>query len=361
MHDATTILGHIIESYAVDKSGTKLETMPSEVFDVEVAGVLYSGLDELAERIGEIMNKAQSNEIFVSMEALFTKFAYGLIDPATNTTHIIEREEDTAFLTKHLRIYGGTGEYEGYQVGRVLQDFVFGGKGIVDEPANPESVIRVAAASQNFENNILETLPEGGVKSMTEQEIKALQEQMEEKDAVIAKLTEESAAKVGELSAKVEELTNAVAETEKSLAETTERAEKVEAELSTIKKMEKARERFVKLSAVRDVEDEKATMADLLDMEDGDFERLMKYAGPAKAEEGEGEKEEDVEPEPEPEKEKEAVVEDETEAATAALDEVEESNEPDFQGGTDNPEEAEAQEYLALAHVLLSRQPEKKE
>lgn len=383
MHDEQTILGHMIESYAVDKSGDKLDDMPDEDFDVEVAGVLYSGLDELAERVAEIIAKAQTNEIFVSMEAWFPRFGYGLIDPATGTTHIVERDEATAFLTKHLRIYGGTGEYEGYRVGRVLQDFVFGGKGIVDQPANPESVIRVAAikaaASSSFENTNLETLSEGGVTGMTEKEIQALQEELktakagiEAKDAAIAKLTDELG-KASESVSKVEELTGAVAEAaerikaledekaenEKNLAEVTERAEKAEAELVEIQKAAKAKERLVKLAEVREVEDEKATLADIADMDDGEFERLLKYAGPAKAEEEEPEKEEEVEPEPE--KEEEAEAKEETEAATAALDDVDEPNEPDFQGGNETPEEVEAEGFLALAHGLLGHEQEKKE
>jgi len=377
MHDSNTILGHMIESYAVDKSGNRLTDMPDTDYDVEVAGVLYSGLEELSERIGEILTKAQTNEIFVSMEAWFPTFGYGLIDPLTGTTHVIERTEATAFLTKHLRIYDGTGEYEGYRVGRVLQNFVFGGKGIVDKPANPESVIRVAAAtSSNFENSNLETLSEGGVTSMTETEIQAMQEKLDKaeadvksKDAEIAKLTEELT-NANELVSKVEELTSTITEineklealegekteSDKNLTEATDRAEKAETELAVIRKTGIAKNRLAKLSEVRDVENQEETLSDLIDMDDNEFERLLKYAGPVKAEETK----EEVEV-----KEDEEVVsetETETEAATAALDEVVESkDDPDFQGGTETVEETEAEGFLALAHSLLDREPEKKE
>jgi hypothetical protein len=44
-------------------------------------------------------------------------------------------------LTKHLRAYGGTGEYENYKVGRSLRGISFSGKGLVNKPANPRSII----------------------------------------------------------------------------------------------------------------------------------------------------------------------------------------------------------------------------
>ena len=53
----------------------------------------------------------------------------------------VPREESSAFLTKHLRSYGGSGKYEDYRVGRLLRNLSFSGKGLVSKPANPRSVI----------------------------------------------------------------------------------------------------------------------------------------------------------------------------------------------------------------------------
>ena len=44
-------------------------------------------------------------------------------------------------MTKFLRAYGGEGEHENYKIGRVLRQITFSGKGFVDRPANPDSII----------------------------------------------------------------------------------------------------------------------------------------------------------------------------------------------------------------------------
>jgi hypothetical protein len=85
------------------------------------------------------------------MECLFAGFDYALID-AQGNPKVISRTEQSSFLTKHLRAYGGTGEYEGYKVGRALRDIAFSGKGLVSKPANPRSII--LDASKAFIENI---------------------------------------------------------------------------------------------------------------------------------------------------------------------------------------------------------------
>jgi chromosome segregation ATPase len=54
-----------------------------------------------------------------------------------------------------LKAYGGTGEYEGYRIGRSLRDISFSGKGLVSKPANPRSVILDSskAFSVTFDTN----------------------------------------------------------------------------------------------------------------------------------------------------------------------------------------------------------------
>jgi hypothetical protein len=107
-HQAEKILGHIVQTRPLDKLGNEINTdenaSPPAEFDIEVAGVLYKQFPELSERIDEIIVKAKAGEMFVSMEAWFPDFGYGVIDPATGNTKLIDRNEETAFLTKHLRI-----------------------------------------------------------------------------------------------------------------------------------------------------------------------------------------------------------------------------------------------------------------
>jgi hypothetical protein len=175
-HQAEKILGHIVQTRPLDKLGNEINTdenaSPPAEFDIEVAGVLYKQFPELSERIDEIIVKAKAGEMFVSMEAWFPDFGYGVIDPATGNTKLIDRNEETAFLTKHLRIYGGSGDYKGFKIGRVLKDIIFGAQGFVDKPANPDSVIKVAAgsvaASKVFVNAELNELSEGGVEDSGE-------------------------------------------------------------------------------------------------------------------------------------------------------------------------------------------------
>lgn len=313
-HDIKRILGHMVQSRVLDKSGNEIElaeneAIPSE-FDLEVAGVLYKAFPELTERINEIITKAEAGEMFVSMEAWFPDFGYGLIDPATGEIKLIERTEATAFLTKHLMIYGGSGKYQDYKVGRVLKDIIFGAQGFVDIPANPDSVIKVAAnrkiASQIYVTAELNELLKGGVEDVDEKQIKELQASLESKTQEVVelqKVAKEFEAKnydgqIATLTKKVEELIASATEAsekmgiveaektelQKQFDEVTKRAEKGEADLEGIRKTETARERFAKLSAVKKVENEKATLAELREMTDETFELVLRYAGETKVE-----------------------------------------------------------------------------
>jgi chromosome segregation ATPase len=71
---------------------------------------------------------------------MFRNFDYAVTDK-DGVNKILARNDQTSFLTKHLRIYGGTGEYGDYRIGRLLRNFTFSGKGLVDNPANPRSHI----------------------------------------------------------------------------------------------------------------------------------------------------------------------------------------------------------------------------
>ena len=59
--------------------------------------------------------------MFVSMECVFSGFDYAVVAP-NDDNHIVARTNDTAFLSRHLRAYGGTGEYQGHKVGRLLKN-----------------------------------------------------------------------------------------------------------------------------------------------------------------------------------------------------------------------------------------------
>lgn len=395
-HDPKKILGHIIQSRALDKSGNEIEIgkddSPPAEFDIEVAGVLYREFPELSNRINEIIAKAKTGEMFVSMEAWFPDFGYGLIDPATGATKLIERTEATAFLTKHLRIYKGCGEYQGYKIGRVLKNIVFGAQAFVDEPANPESVIKVAAkkvaASRVFVTAELSELPEGGVEDVNEKELKELQDKLKEAQASLESKTNEVvelkkaagefAAKdydgqIAVLTAKVEELTTSVAdasektdaievakaELQKQLDEVTKRAEKGEAEIEGIRKTETARDRLAKLSEVKKVDDEEATLAELRDMTDDTFEVVLKYAGEAKVEETVVDESDKKTGTTDADADGDTKREDK-EQAEAALDNVKEGDSADF-NVSDDAKKSEVDRWRSMGTALCGRTEEKNE
>ena len=267
MHNENDIIGHITGSHVVDREGNRVEgeEMPSQ-FDIITQAVLYNSWTEAEnrERMNKIISEIEDGKWFVSMECLFSNFDYALIDPK-GKSQLLERNEASAFLTKHLRAYGGEGEYEGYQVGRALRNISFSGKGLVSNPANPRSVILNSAKAfdikdeeklttfsgeldmSNDNNNVLEQqvaeLKASLDASRAENEamkkdieeakdkefastVEAFQSDLTSKDESIATL--EEAAKASE--EKIAKLEEAVAEKEEALAEAITKIEAQEAE-----------------------------------------------------------------------------------------------------------------------------------
>jgi hypothetical protein len=308
------------------------------------------------------------------MEAWFPDFGYGLISPTSDEVKLIERTEATAFLTKHLQIYGGSGKYQGYKIGRVLKDIIFGAQGFVDKPANLESVIKVAAnkvaASRVFVTAKLSELLEGGVEDVDGKQLKELQTKLEETQASLTsreqeiaelqKAAEEFKAKdydgqIATLTKEVEELKvdagkfgTTLAERDilqKQLDEVTKRAEKSEAELDGIRKSETARERLAKLSEVKKIEDEKATLAELREMTDETFEVVLKYAGEVKSSTDGNQTDE----------EGKTAEEKEAERAEAALNDVTEDNSADFSAASEDAQRLEVDQWMSTAQALCGR------
>lgn len=145
-HDCSDIIGHITASRLIDAelvplSEAQLEKLPAK-FHIQTGAVLYKvwTKPELQERMDAMLPEIAKGEWFVSMEAMFHGFDYA-VQSDDGAQRVVARNEETAFLTKYMRAYGGTGKYEGYRIGRLLRSIVFCGKGLVRKPANPESVI----------------------------------------------------------------------------------------------------------------------------------------------------------------------------------------------------------------------------
>lgn len=145
-HDQKQIIGHITGSKVIDENGNDVEEgisideLPKK-FHILTSAVLYKFWEDpkKQEEMNDIISGIANNKWFVSMEALFNNFDYAMDDGVTSK--VIARNEKTAFLTKHLRAYGGNGVFNNIKIGRVLKNIVFSGKGLVRKPANPESII----------------------------------------------------------------------------------------------------------------------------------------------------------------------------------------------------------------------------
>jgi hypothetical protein len=147
-HRPREIIGHITANAVVDNNlkivdAANFEDLP-DIFHILTSAVIYrhiSSIDEkLEEEAAKLIEEISNGDWYVSMESLFTNFDYGVCY-ASGEQQLITRNKETAFLTKHLSIYGGLGKYNGGDLGRVLRNITFSGKGLVKKPANPNSVI----------------------------------------------------------------------------------------------------------------------------------------------------------------------------------------------------------------------------
>jgi len=270
MHDENDIIGHITGCYAVDRQGNAIaentEEAPEE-FDIITEAVLYNSWTnpENRERMGKIISEIEQGKWFVSMECLFSGFDYSVIDQE-GKAKVVARTEESSFLTKHLRAYGGTGEYEGYKIGRSLRDISFSGKGLVSRPANPRSVILDASKAFSANDSQINQMVSQGDINMSDnnvlekqladvrnelasakEENKAIRAQIEaakdkEYADTIASLESDLTAKSDELASLNEKLV-AVEETVKSLEETIAAKDaemmKKEEEMKKMKKMQR--------------------------------------------------------------------------------------------------------------------------
>lgn len=152
------IVGTMVHSFATDFDGNVLsnDLEDSEIpddFDIVVDSVLFTRHPnlELREEVAELLPKIANGEAYVSMECFFNDFDYGVID-AKGEKFIVPRNEETAWMTKHLLQFGGEGSIDvqgnHYTIGRVIKNLTFSGQGIVENPANKRS--RIFSTVQSF-------------------------------------------------------------------------------------------------------------------------------------------------------------------------------------------------------------------
>jgi hypothetical protein len=253
MHNEDDIIGHITGSYVVDRDGSRLdpESTAPDQFDIVTQAVLYTSWsgEEKRERMKKIIAEIEEGQWFVSMECLFPAFDYAL-QTAEGETKIIERNEASAFLTKHLRAYGGEGIYENYRIGRLLRNLAFSGKGLVSKPANPRSII--LDKNDLFDESKSQILTISSVKesnmSDLDKQIEDLRTELAEAKAANEALKEKVVAEQqAEFESKIQELEDTIAEQAEALtakdATINEQAEAIKhGEKDMKEKMEELRE-----------------------------------------------------------------------------------------------------------------------
>lgn len=256
MHDETDIIGHITGSMVVDREmnlipeDTDLSALPQEL-DVITSAVIYKTWSdhELRMRASQLISEIEEGKWCVSMECVFRDFDYAVIAP-DGTHKVLARSADSAFLTKHLRAYGGSGEYQGYKLGRMLKSFYFTGKGLVDKPANPRSVIlrddiNPFHSEAEISLNLLTAKEVDMTDTVNTQELDDVRQELsnatEKNDALASQnetLTSQNEAFASELNEKnatVTSLETKVTELEASLAAVTEERDALTTELSELK------------------------------------------------------------------------------------------------------------------------------
>jgi hypothetical protein len=389
MHDEKDIIGHITANEVVDFDGKLLNSESGDApdrFNILTAAVIYTEWSdaEQKERMQKLVAEIEEGKWFVSMECLFPDFDYALANE-NGETKIVKRDEESAFLTKHLRSYGGDGKYEDYKVGRLLRNLSFSGKGLVSKPANPRSVIlegndffdesqaQILNLSSSKENNMSESY---------EKQISDLQEQLAAakaasealKNEVVAEQHTKFDTQIKELEATIAEQSEKIAEQEeanKTLAETVAAkdeslAAKEEAlatkdeELNVMYKKEAVMKRRAQLEEIGfDAEEATATVEEFDSVDDETFDKIvkaMKKKGefpPKKEDEKEDPKDKKENPFDKKKKDKKDKDEKVAPDAKAELDEEQDEAE----AGEETLAGAEGTEEVAIAEAMGEDDP----
>jgi len=364
MHDENDIIGHITGSYVLTKDGKAVaddDVAKPDEFDIVTQAVLYNSWtdEENRERMQKIISEIEDDKWYVSMECLFAGFNYAVINDK-GEAKILARDEESSFLTKHLRAYGGTGEYEGYKIGRALANISFSGKGLVSKPANSRSIIlkRDQKSSASVKFNLKESDPQLSIgelnmsdSTLLEKQLAEVQTQLTEakteNEAIKAKIeeakdkefasqveafekdAEQSKATIDELNetvkstqAKIAELEDALQTSQTELAEAMKDME----EMKKKEKMEKRKAALVEAGiSEEDVEESLASFDALADEAFESVVALMKKKGKKEEKDEEAMMKKPKAEESEAEVEEAEVEETEAEITPEAFEEVETS------------------------------------
>ena len=256
MHNEKDIIGHITGNVAVDFDGAELDATGEspKQFNILTTSVIYTEWSdsEQRDRMNKIIAEIEDGKWFVSMECLFPNFDYALLD-GSGQTSVVPRNEASAFLTKHLRSYGGNGIYDNYRVGRLLRNLSFSGKGLVSKPANPRSVI--LDGNKTFDESEAKTITISSLKeskmSDSDKQITDLRAELAEAKAANKELQEQVTA------GQQEELQGKIAELETSLAAKQDEVDKLTESVASL-----SSEKVTSAESMKELEEKLSALAD---------------------------------------------------------------------------------------------------
>lgn len=223
-HICDDIIGHMVASQPVNEAGEvmsdnlTIDELP-EKFHIVSHAVLYKYWDkeDKQKRIDKIISEIPQGKWFVSVEALFPNFDYVLID-SQNNFKIVARNKQTSFLTKYLKVYNGKGVYNDCRLGRVPRNIILSGKGLVEQPANPESIILDSKFNASYNSVVyLDSveIKKQEVKMDKEKELQKLIDELRAENMKLQASLQENNAK--ELAKQVESLTKNLSDKDEEL------------------------------------------------------------------------------------------------------------------------------------------------
>jgi len=262
MHNETDIIGHITSSKVVAFDGNIITDASNlnQAFDIVVGSVIYTRWEnkDRQEKINSLLSGIENGDWFVSMECMFPDFDYALIAP-DGSHKTIARTEESSYLTKYLRLYGGPGSYQGYKLGRLLRNFTFSGKGLVNKPANPRSDIlgfnskREISVFNTAAEMIVQEINMADVINVTKEQYDTLVSEHAKATASMNDVT----TKLAQAESKITELVKAEASVRSILDETVKAKDAQISELKT--NLTKANEQLAEAEmAAKKMKDEKA-------------------------------------------------------------------------------------------------------
>lgn len=236
-------IGVINTAYPSDKKYNILTSdsiePPAEFYNIIVGATLWE--EYWKDEVALIKDNILSNKQFVSMECLFDGFNYGLKEANSPSVKVLPRNEETAWLSKHLRAYGGSGfvliNGVKYKIGRILVGITFSGMGLVTKPANDGSIVfndflsfasvsdeEIVNFSISSQNCVLNNIEEINMPKDTETDVQAqaqiqtLNDKLSRAEVDFAAKFEQAAQTIASLEAKIKDMTQCMQEKEDTCA-----------------------------------------------------------------------------------------------------------------------------------------------